>query len=70
LTRTPYTATQFALMSSLEALGRSLFSSSGGRLSEAMGWTPYFLFTTIVTLPALALLYWLSNRRHRMDGES
>jgi len=70
LTRTPYTATQFALFSSLETVGRTTFTASGGVLSESFGWTPFFLFTTVVTLPALALLYWLSNRRQLTDGES
>jgi PAT family beta-lactamase induction signal transducer AmpG len=63
LTRAPYTATQFALLSSLEALGRSMLSAPGGKLSQAIGWTPFFLVTTIITLPALALLHWLSKRR-------
>jgi PAT family beta-lactamase induction signal transducer AmpG len=70
LTRAPYTATQFALLSSLEALGRSLLSAPGGRLSQALGWTPFFLLTTIVTLPALALLHWLGKRRSKTAGES
>lgn len=68
LTRAPYTATQFALLSSLEALGRSLLSAPGGRLSQAVGWTPFFLITTIVTLPALALLHWLGKRRSQQTA--
>jgi len=70
LTRTPYTATQFALFSSLETIGRTTFTASGGALSESLGWTPFFLFTTVVTLPALALLYWLSKRLPQRAGES
>lgn len=68
LTRAPYTATQFALLSSLEALGRSLLSAPGGRLSQAVGWTPFFLVTTIITLPALALLHWLGKRRSKQTA--
>lgn len=70
MTRAPYTATQFALFSSLETIGRTTFTASGGALSESFGWTPFFLFTTVVTLPALALLYWLSKRRPEGAGES
>jgi PAT family beta-lactamase induction signal transducer AmpG len=70
LTRAPYTATQFALLSSLEALGRSLLSAPGGQLSQAVGWTPFFLFTTVITLPALALLHWLYKRQPQGAGES
>jgi len=54
-----YTATQYALLSSLAAVGRTLFASSAGKLSESLGWVDFFLFTTVVTLPALALLLWL-----------
>ena len=70
LTRAPYTATQFALLSSLEALGRSLLSAPGGQLSQQVGWTPFFLITTAITLPALALLQWLSKRQPDRAGES
>lgn len=70
LTRAPYTATQFALLSSLEALGRSLFTAPGGKLSEMMGWSPFFLLTTIITIPALALLHWMSKRWPEGAGES
>jgi PAT family beta-lactamase induction signal transducer AmpG len=54
-----FTATQYALLSSLAAVGRTLVASSGGVLSEAFGWVPFFLFTTIVTFPALLLLVWI-----------
>ena len=70
LTRAPYTATQFALLSSLEALGRSALPSISGTLAKNLGWTSYFLFTTVVTLPALALLYWLNKRQPIRAGES
>ena len=56
-----FTATQYALLSSLSALGRTVFSSSSGALAEHLGWVDYYLLTTIVTIPALALL-WLMGR--------
>jgi PAT family beta-lactamase induction signal transducer AmpG len=70
LTRAPYTATQFALLSSLEALGRSLFAASGGKLSLELGWTPFFLVTTVITLPALGMLHWIGKRWPKGAGES
>ena len=59
-----FTATQYALLSSLSAVGRTLVASSGGVLAEKLGWVPFFLLTTMATLPALALLLWIaqSNR--------
>jgi PAT family beta-lactamase induction signal transducer AmpG len=62
LARPPYTATQYALLASVMVLGRSFFTASGGKLSEMMGWTPFFLMTTIITIPALVLLSWIGKR--------
>ena len=57
-----FTATQYALLSSLAAVGRTLVASSSGVLAEAIGWVPFFLFTTVVTVPALLLLIWIARR--------
>ncbi len=57
-----FTATQYALLSSLAAVGRTLVASSGGVLAEALGWVPFFLLTTVVTVPALLLLVWIARR--------
>jgi PAT family beta-lactamase induction signal transducer AmpG len=57
-----YTATQYALLSSVATLGRTLFMSAGGALADSLGWVHFFLITTVVTLPALALL-WAIGRR-------
>ncbi len=63
LTRAPYTATQYALLASVMVMGRSFFAASGGALSEMMGWPVYFLATTVITLPSLALLIWMRKRK-------
>ena len=57
-----YTATQYALLSSLAAVGRTLMASSGGVLADRLGWVEFFLLTTVVTLPALVLLAWIARR--------
>jgi PAT family beta-lactamase induction signal transducer AmpG len=57
-----FTATQYALLSSLAAVGRTLMASSAGVLAEMFGWPGFFLLTTIVTIPALALLAWIARR--------
>ena len=54
-----FTATQYALLSSLAAVGRTLVASSGGVLAEKLGWVPFFLLTTVATVPALVLLVWI-----------
>jgi PAT family beta-lactamase induction signal transducer AmpG len=54
-----YTATQYALLSSLAVLGRTLFASSAGALADHLGWELFFLLTTVVTVPALLLLVFM-----------
>jgi MFS transporter, PAT family, beta-lactamase induction signal transducer AmpG len=56
-----FTATQYALLSSLAAVGRTLVASSGGVLAERLGWVAFFLLTTVATLPALLLLVWIAH---------
>jgi PAT family beta-lactamase induction signal transducer AmpG len=57
-----FTATQYALLSSLAAVGRTLVASSGGVLADKLGWVPFFLLTTVATVPALLLLVWIARR--------
>lgn len=51
-----FSATQYALLSSLFAVSRDIFTAPAGRLAEIMGWPVFFLFTLAAALPALALL--------------
>jgi len=57
-----FTATQYALLSSLAAVGRTTLSSSGGWLVTAVGWVPFFVIATVAGLPALAVLFRLIRR--------
>ncbi|HEY2105390.1 MAG TPA: MFS transporter [Candidatus Binataceae bacterium] len=64
-----FTATQYALLSSLSAVGRTMVASSGGVLAEKMGWVGFFLLTTVATLPALALLLWIARgEKEKSEG--
>jgi PAT family beta-lactamase induction signal transducer AmpG len=57
-----FTATQYALLASLALLGRTVVASSGGILSEKIGWVPFFLITSVVALPAIFLFIWIGPR--------
>jgi MFS transporter, PAT family, beta-lactamase induction signal transducer AmpG len=56
-----YSATQFALLSSLAALGRVAISPSSGYVVDAAGWPVFFFITTLVALPGLIILRLLRN---------
>ena len=57
-----FTATQYALLSSLALLGRTVVASSGGILSERIGWVRFFLLTSVIALPAIFLFMWIGPR--------
>jgi PAT family beta-lactamase induction signal transducer AmpG len=59
-----HTATQFALLTALAAVGRTTLASGAGFIAEATGWVWFFAITAIAALPSLALLAWLQARGH------
>ncbi|MCC6141982.1 MAG: MFS transporter [Nitrospira sp.] len=57
-----YTATQFALLSSLEALGRVFAGRPSADVVAAVGWSQFFFLTFVVALPGLWAV-WLVRER-------
>ena len=57
-----FTATQYALLSSLATVGLNVLAASGGALAQALGWVPFFVLSTLFCLPSLLLLLWLMRR--------
>jgi MFS transporter, PAT family, beta-lactamase induction signal transducer AmpG len=56
-----YTATQFALLSALGALGRVFVGPPSGYLVETVGWVVFFFITFLAALPGLGLLWRLRD---------
>lgn len=56
LCNTKFTATQYALLSSLMAVSRYATGAPTGYLADAAGWIPFFAVCTLLALPALLLL--------------
>ncbi|MGR4068761.1 MFS transporter [Halomonas sp. LR3S48] len=61
LTSRAYTATQYALFSSLMTLPGKFLSGFGGLVVEAQGYATFFLISTALGLPAIALAIWISR---------
>jgi len=61
-----YTATQFALLSSLEALGRVFAGRPSADLVDLMGWAQFFVVTLVVALPGLWAVWRL---RHHIEQD-
>lgn len=55
-THPAYTATQFALFTSLAAVPRTLINASTGYIVAQTGWLNFFLLCTLLALPGMALL--------------
>lgn len=56
LTDRRFTATQYALLTSLMGIPRVIAASPAGFAAEAMGWPAYFIACTLVAVPGLLLL--------------
>jgi PAT family beta-lactamase induction signal transducer AmpG len=64
LTNVAYTATQYALFTSLMSLPGRLLSGFSGQIVEMSGWVNFFIYTTAAGIPAI-LLAMLVVRRQR-----
>jgi PAT family beta-lactamase induction signal transducer AmpG len=51
-----FSATQYALLSSLMAASRDILVAPGGKMAEALGWPTFFMITVLVGIPAIAPL--------------
>jgi PAT family beta-lactamase induction signal transducer AmpG len=51
-----YSATQFALLSSLMAASRDIIVAPGGKIAESLGWPTFFIITVFAAVPSLLLL--------------
>jgi MFS transporter, PAT family, beta-lactamase induction signal transducer AmpG len=59
-----YTATQYALLTALAAVGRNVFALGTGYVAHAVGWAWFFVLCALAGLPALGLLAWLQRQGH------
>jgi PAT family beta-lactamase induction signal transducer AmpG len=65
LCRNPlHTATQYALLTALSAVGRTYLASTAGYVAEATGWPWFFVICVFVAVPSLLFLGWLQMRGH------
>ena len=65
LTSASYTATQYALFSSMYALPGKLLMGTSGFVVDAIGYPWFFVYTSALGLPALVMLYFLVQQTRR-----
>jgi PAT family beta-lactamase induction signal transducer AmpG len=64
LTNKRFTATQYALLSSLMGVPRVLAAAPTGWMAEILGWPVFFIVCTLIALPGL----WMARRLIRREG--
>jgi PAT family beta-lactamase induction signal transducer AmpG len=65
ITNQKFTATQYALLSSLMGVPRVLASAPTGIMAKMMGWESFFLFCAVIAIPGLMLIRRLSSESRR-----
>lgn len=68
LTNTAYTATQYALFSSLMTLPAKFMGGFSGIVVDTAGYTSFFLYTGLLGVPAIVLVYYLLLREKAQPG--
>lgn len=56
LSHKKYTATQYAIFSSIATLGRNFFSGFSGSMVKGLGWGPFFYVCALIAIPGLLML--------------
>jgi PAT family beta-lactamase induction signal transducer AmpG len=61
-----FSATQFALLSSLMGASRDIITAPSGKIAEVLGWPGFFIVAMAATIPVLLLLPFLAPWRDEM----
>jgi MFS transporter, PAT family, beta-lactamase induction signal transducer AmpG len=69
LTSASYTATQYALFSSVYALPGKLLMGTSGFVVDAVGYPTFFVYTAVLGLPALVMLFLVTRRQKIVAGD-
>ncbi len=67
LTQQRFTATQFAMLSAFASIGRVWVGPLAGVLAESIGWPDFFIVSTVLALPALAMLWAMRASVQRLE---
>lgn len=71
LTNKKFTATQYALLSSLIGIPRVFASTPTGYLAKNIGWEGFFIFCTLMAIPGMLLLFkfapWNAKKDHSSE---
>ena len=69
LVNVSYTATQYAILSSIMSLLPKFVAGYSGEMQEWLGWLGFFLYAAGLGVPAILLAIYVARRHERMVGE-
>jgi len=61
-----FTATHYAMLSAFAAVGRIYVSPLSGVLSQSIGWPAFFIFSIVVAVPGVVMVWWLRDALARL----
>lgn len=67
LSHKKYTATQYAILSSIATLGRNFFSGFTGNMVKTLGWAPFFYTCALIAIPGLLML--IEMKKYHTDEQ-
>lgn len=67
LTNVSYTATQYALFTSLMVLPGKILGASSGFVVDAIGWAPFFVYASLMGVPAIFLAVVVARRMDKLS---
>ena len=68
ITNRKYTATQYAILSSIATIGRNFLSGFSGTMVKSLGWAPFFYTCALIAVPGLVMLY-IVNKQYNKNGQ-
>ncbi len=69
LVNAKFTATQYALLSSIMSLFPKFVAGYAGNVQEITGWLGFFLYATALGVPAILLAIYISKRHDKLVGD-
>ena len=67
LTNVSYTATQYALFTSLMVLPGKILGASSGFVVDSIGWAPFFVYASLMGVPAIFLAVVVARRMDKLS---
>jgi PAT family beta-lactamase induction signal transducer AmpG len=65
-----YSATQYALLSSVMALSRVIGGAPTGYVAQSLGWSWFFVITILAGIPGVLLLPWVGRFDYNKDAQA